>query len=353
MIERIELSCDRFILCRRILSMVAFGVTCLCLMLTFFGFVPLFGKSMNLIAAATGVFEVLNLGKGAFWSRVASVTFSVVYIVVAVKMITYIISALKHMKVWFFDRSDGKTTRDKAVFLRYYARKSVHMLLTLYVLSYVFSKFRMGVLSAMVLVILILLEFAINAAYQLVFSSDVKTGIINAANSSIVLIALLAFTFLSANVQVIDILKSIAGAGSALAIEGVGGEILLHMLLSQILMPLFNILMIVSLIRIHANRLDGCFDEQARATKILIRNIVFVCIMVIGLGYAHQLSVWEYFGLLYKNSAFILTSAVVYINLMNKTVYLEEVPYYTDSDGESDKETSRANESEAEASPAP
>ena len=76
--------------------------------------------------------------------------------------------------------------------------------------------------------------------------------------------------------------------------------------------------MLFSILSLNAKINTLRFEGKASAKKILIRNIVFLSIILIILGYTNGYTMFaDYLDLVYKNILFVLVTAVIFVTASN------------------------------------
>ena len=336
----------QFILIRRIISFVAFAIPSVCLCLCLMGFVPFWGRDMGAVAAVNNVFEFINLGKKSFTYCACCITFAVMYVITVIKLLITVISGLITIKQWLVSSVDSQTSRKSTKKLVDKASSSLWWFFLLYILSNLMSEFTIPNTSLAVIVALIVFSVLMNLARDILFKGDLFNSLIKALNNGIILSSMFIFTFLSTNVQLPDLFKSFGSFFSALnAPESTAssGVFLILMLVQQILIPIFNLIMVLSIIRLNAKINNYEFEGKDSVKGILIRNIVFLCIILVGLGYTHRYAnMLDYVELIYKNIFFVLMTALIYITALNEVELPGDIALIS-SDEESSEQISSFN----------
>ena len=108
------LSKPQLLTLRRAISLVSIVLSCGLLACILIGVIPFRGRSINVYAAINLIFELVLLGKRAFWHCVTVGSFGIIYIVTSIKILINIISRLKNFKHWFSSQLDSYVSRTAA-----------------------------------------------------------------------------------------------------------------------------------------------------------------------------------------------------------------------------------------------
>jgi len=329
MTKNINLKENVFILLRKILAGVALASSCLCLCLLLSGFVTFWGRNMNLMSAVNGLFEIMKIGKKQWLFCLGSVSFSVLYIVAIVKIVIGIVSGFVHLKVWLLSPLDDKDTRTATRNTVYYANTSLWWLLFLCIFSYMFYNYQLRGLPLLGIILFILLNICMNFTKDVLFKSEIEPCAINAINNGIILISMIAFTFLSTNLQVGEFFDIFSIFSSNAPTTQTSDTVAFQLLTKNVLIPLFNLIMLCSLISWNAKINSFNFEGKTVARGLLIRNSVFLGIIIVCLGFTNRYTNFtEYVGIISKNMLFILITAVMYITAINQVKLPTDIGYY-------------------------
>ena len=311
---------------RRAVAAVALICSFVCLILLLAGFVPFWGREMNAVSAFNGVFEIFNLGRRSALYCLFSTAFSTVYIIAVVKMIISIISGLVGMGKWLFKGIDNKDTREATRRNVRNANSSIWWLFFVYIMSYLMYGFSLGGFSLLTFIGFILFSVALNFAQDILFKRRVLPCVVSALNRGIMLASVIIFAFFSTNIHFSQIFE---GLGFVFSDSANGGtSFFLQIFIQQILSPIFNLIVVFTLISLNAKINNDDFEGKDSVRGFLISNSVFLGIMVIGLGFVNRYTNFtDYIDLLGRHMVFAVVTAMVYVTGVNDVVLPKDAKY--------------------------
>ena len=329
MIEQIKLGKERFLLLRAISACAAFASTCVCFLLALIGFIPFRGKPMPLLPSINSIFEVVNIGIKPFWYCVSCIAFSALYIFLLIKAGIAIVISIKQLPKCVTSKMDGSQTRMETKRIVAHSNTILGIFVCLYATSFVMSKFTISTKSALVLILLITVNVIINAISLLFLTENIPCSISYAITRGTTLASILILSLMHPHVQIFEIFRSLNLQFSAIGTNSAMGKFVVQSLSQQVLLPLFYLIALTSAMRFYFNISTNYVTCVSISKNSLIRNSIFLAILVFSIGYASNYStLGKYLAITLENGIFILVTAIIFIGAILLNPPAPEIPSY-------------------------
>jgi|GEM_PF-7129348 len=334
MIKPIAFEKNKFFLIRKGIgiSVLIFGIICLCLMVI--GFVPMRNQQLSVIGAFNLFLESLIWFSSSFWyNAIACAAISIVYFVFVIKTVKNIFQFIKSLRYWANDTVDSAGMREETRAMVDAAGMILWRLLLLYVLSYMLSAFSVTFLTVFVLTVLIVMSIGIRAMQNVLYSGDVETGISSSLGFGMILASILIFTITSFSVQIVDVFQCVK-----LMVANEEG-VARSMIFSQnIFLPAMYIVTLIFLVVLYPLGLRKIYNSKKKnesskvkifgkkiSTFFVIQNIVlfiaWFILMVCINNYSHFM---EYVNTFFDHILLVMIPVILYLCLKNAFDYAED-----------------------------
>ena len=316
MTNNINLSESKIVLFRRISAGVAALGNIVCFLLLVFGFVPLYGESVNVIDATTNLFCLFEILDVSFWPCFCKVLYSVFYIISFVFILKAVILSLTNIKKWLRPRHDLENARYGASVVINAFNSSLMRMVILVVVSTWASPYTLSGGRLAALIALIAINLIANSTQIFYLARNIVESILQPVAAAVMLGALLVFAF---DISTFNFYTTMNALGNFFILSE-NAELFnfaLTVLCNQVLLPVFYLITSLTFLTLVDKAYDVRFMEDkivAKSRGFAIKNFVFITIII-----SCQIFLFEYkeigeiLELFLVNINYILVSAVVWV----------------------------------------
>ena len=339
MTNNVVLSKKKVILLQRFTAISSFLLTVASFFAILLGVVPFLHKGANALNVFIKALEVFNIFSKNFWYCLCCVLFFAVYLLLVIRWIKDIAELIKFRKKWFNPGFDGDETRKYTTLCVACFNSAIIRIVVLISFSYAVNSFRLDLIRAFILGLLVLSNMAINGIRLFYLKRNLLESIVSPASNGAILLAFFLFLFNICDVQIVDMTKQVANLFRMNNIIGLSTEYILGVIASQIVTPILHALVILNLIKAYDD--SGCYgkyneDFVISSKKHMIRNIIIVVILVFLTVFSEgTTSTDDIIGIMLSYLEFILLSVSVFVLSHNSKVDIKDAPFVED-DGDAD-----------------
>ena len=324
----ISLTKSSSVIIRRIYSLFAFIMNCICLALLLSGFIPFYGRSMTALNAVNCFFEIFDIALQYFWYVAFCVAFSVFYVIICVMMIRRIFISLIAIKGWLCSNFDSVDTREKSDYVVEAFNLSLLQFLMLYVFSSMVSSFYVDSLSAVVVILLVVANAAVNALRNVYVKRNIVEALAVGLGYGFVIYSLFLYAFNISTLQIADFFHAFVVLFS-LPLLDMSFSLILEFLFTQFVAPVIHFCALLSIVRIYASVNEKDSYKIDKAKHLLIRNIIYVgcALFMVGLANDYK-NILDYFDLVKVHLDIIALTVMIYVCIKNTRESIADVGYF-------------------------
>lgn len=335
MTNTIKLSSSTVVLMRRISSLVSVISSVACVLMLLFGFVPLYNQGASVVAVLSNVFAIFDIFTKSFWPCLCKIVFTLVYVIIAIRMIKDTISSIKSYRKWFVERHDLAYGRERATFCIKTFNMNLLYIICMLVFSSFASSYELSSGKNAVIIVLLIINFIVNAARLLYLKRNIVEALAAPAAVSLMMYSIVAFNFGVSRFEVYELFNSVGNLFKLLSSTEFMG-FLINIVTTQILVPIFHLVTLISLIIICESACNYIFMNETVVKKskaFAIRNFTFICIILVLKGFMNEYREFDkYIELVMGEMMYILVSAFVWVSSYSTVVSSLDAP--TESDEE-------------------